>query len=185
MTNHYNNRLSLIFITNQHHNRAPRNFHYESPIYRSLTKLYILIYWRVNSTRCTKQGIFCPFFFYSSRVTSKAKSGFRRQKNAPPNAENRVWRCSALVSRLSHHRQCFLDALKASPCVLPGCQCTYTYFSPLGGSLFSNESSWKPETQPNGTSVFRASRNTFCQVNRVEYPKLNQTTPYGTVWLSF
>ena len=34
-------------------------------------------------------------------------------------------------------------------------------------------------------TVFRARRVTFFLVNRVEHQKLNQTTPYGAVWLSF
>ena len=34
-------------------------------------------------------------------------------------------------------------------------------------------------------TVFRARRVTFFPVNRVEHQKLNQTTPYGAVWLSF
>ena len=34
-------------------------------------------------------------------------------------------------------------------------------------------------------TVFRVRRITFFQVNRVEHQKLNQTTPYGAVWLSF
>ena len=32
---------------------------------------------------------------------------------------------------------------------------------------------------------FRGSWHTFFLVNRVEHQKLNQTTPYGAVWLSF
>ena len=32
---------------------------------------------------------------------------------------------------------------------------------------------------------FRESIVTFFLVNRVEHQKLNQTTPYGAVWLSF
>ena len=34
-------------------------------------------------------------------------------------------------------------------------------------------------------TVFRARWVTFFPVNRVEHQKLNQTTPYGAVWLSF
>ena len=34
-------------------------------------------------------------------------------------------------------------------------------------------------------TVFRVSRVTFFPANRVEHQKLNQTTPYGAVWLSF
>ena len=36
-----------------------------------------------------------------------------------------------------------------------------------------------------GYTVFRARRITFFLVNRVEHQKLNQTTPFGAVWLSF
>ena len=34
-------------------------------------------------------------------------------------------------------------------------------------------------------TIFRERRVTFFPVNRVEHQKLNQTTPYGAVWLSF
>ena len=34
-------------------------------------------------------------------------------------------------------------------------------------------------------TVFSVMRVTFFLVNRVEHQKLNQTTPYGAVWLNF
>ena len=34
-------------------------------------------------------------------------------------------------------------------------------------------------------NLFCVNWNTYFQVNRVEHQKLNQTTPYGAVWLSF
>ena len=36
-----------------------------------------------------------------------------------------------------------------------------------------------------GYTFFRVRRVTFFLRNRVEHQKLNQTTPYGAVWLSF
>ena len=33
--------------------------------------------------------------------------------------------------------------------------------------------------------VYSVRWGTYFQVNRVEHQKLNQTTPYGAVWLSF
>ena len=34
-------------------------------------------------------------------------------------------------------------------------------------------------------TVFHARRVTFVLMNRVEHRKINQTTPYGAVWLRF
>ena len=34
-------------------------------------------------------------------------------------------------------------------------------------------------------TVYSVRWGTYFQVNRVEHQKLNQTTPYGAVWLSF